>query len=61
MKKIYNKPSLAIESFVTESVMDDNKLNALESHPYTDTHTWNFLTPNSGNVLQSIDYDDFVI
>lgn len=58
MKKIYRKPNLAIESFVTEEVM--SKTNALESSTYTDSgQTWDFIAVGDGNMLNSVDYSDF--
>ena len=63
MKKIYKKPNLAIESLAIEEVMVGE--NALVSQAVTlNGTTWNFLTIDgsngTGNMLHSIDYQDFV-
>ena len=62
MKKIYKKPNLAIESLATEEVMAGE--NALVSQAVTlNGQEWTFLTVDgsngTGNVLNSIDYQQF--
>lgn len=58
MKKIYKKPDVAIEGFVSEEIMIQEQ-NALSDVKITDSgQEWEFLTGGS-NVLNSINYEDF--
>lgn len=63
MKKIYRKPSIEVESFVSEEIMESQK-NVLSTLEVTDSgNTWKFITISEGvygdNVVNSIDYTDF--
>lgn len=59
MKKIYKKPYVAIESFVSEEIMTGIEPNALSTVTVTDElgHEWNFISED--NVLNSINYSEF--
>ena len=64
MKKIYKKPSLVVESFVTEEVMDnENLLSELTNDMYglDSFGTNNSISFRNGdsNVLNGINYLDF--
>ena len=69
MKRIYNKPVLEVESFVTEEIMENfNPENVLSyGAAATDagySESGNFISfqdvnGNNGQVLNSIDYNDF--
>lgn len=61
MKKIYKKPNVAIESFVSEEVMV-SKTNMLSGLAVSDGegNTFNFLeATGEGNILNSIDYQEW--
>ena len=63
MKKIYSKPSIEVESFVSEEIMESQK-NVLSSLEVTDgSRAWKFITISEGvygdNVVNSIDYTNF--
>ena len=69
MKKIYEKPNLAIENFVTDEVMGTRE-NALRSDTYSIAgHDWDFLSAGDANgtnghtqrnnVLNGVDYTSF--
>ncbi len=61
MKKIYRKPSVVLESFVSEEIMQ-SKNNVLSGLTVADGEGNNFTfleATGEGNILNSIDYDDF--
>ena len=73
MKKIYNKPVLEVENFVTEEILENfNPENVLSYGPtatdagYGTPGSENFISFNKvngnlpNNVLNSIDYNDFI-
>ncbi len=63
MKKIYEKPSLVVESFVTESVMDqENLLSETVTKLGYEEATSNFITfgDTDATVLTGIDYTQFI-
>ncbi len=68
MKKIYNKPVLEVENFVTEEILENfNTQNVLSYGPtaqdagYGDPNSANFISfqNDPGNVLNSVDYSTF--
>ena len=67
MKRIYNKPVLEVESFVTDEIMggDYNPDNVLSYNPtlgtggYDDTSGHINFHSNDNNVLNSVDYSTF--
>ena len=61
MKKIYEKPSLVVESFVTESVMDEENLLSETVTNVGYEGASNFITFKEGDttVLTGIDYRSF--
>ena len=69
MKKIYFRPTLKVECFATEEIMDQtNPLNALSYDQTLGTPGGTYDDPTlgyiqfqtgDGNVLNSIDYNDF--
>ena len=71
MKRIYDKPVLEIESFVTEEIMENfNPQNVLsygsaatDAGYGADPTSGNFITFNNadtnGQVLNSVDYSEF--
>ena len=64
MKKNYITPVVEIESFVTEEIMDNpnNILSYNGSGGYYDAGNGNYISFHTGdnNVLNSINYSDFV-
>ena len=72
MKRLYNKPVLEIEKFITEEIMETfNPVNVLSYNPATGEGGYgtgldndgfirfNSEGDNSANVLNGIDYNDF--
>lgn len=67
MKRIYNKPVIEIESFVTEEIMENFTVENVFSYGtntlggYGDPNDPNFIRFNNGdgNVLVGIDYSTF--
>ena len=65
MKKIYMKPSLLVERFTTEEIMDKvtgktNVLSSVTQDLEGNVGVIHFDAPGSDNVLNSIDYNQFL-
>lgn len=61
MKRVYEKPSLAIELFETESILtaSDNVFANQNGSPMIEIAEGSTITLSAGQVLESINYADF--
>ncbi len=62
MKKIYEKPVFQFEEFTTEIIMDNNVLSWAYQKNFIEDSDLQGLTfdEDGGNVLNSIDYRNFI-